>query len=154
MGEVFDINKPLMLHDGTPVRLHPNWPQPDDCGWYGVQHEDGTALNFFVFDKMGQHYDNSCPPLRNRPEDVCDNEEFASGEELEFEIEQLRAWKAAAIERHPDLAPVDPYLKRAREILVTVVDQSDATDIMRGDWDDEYSIKSIIRALKEGMGDE
>jgi len=148
----FDINKPLMLHDGTPVKLREGKPRLGS--WYNIEYENGGVPDFNVFTERGLHFDDQCPPLRNRPEEMLYDNEFVSGEELELQVEQLRAWKAAAVAKYPDLAPVDPYLKRAREILATVVDQSDGDDIINGDWDGEYSILGVIRALKEGMGDE
>jgi len=62
----------------------------------------------------------------------------------------LEAQWADAIAKYPDLAPVDPYLKRAREILADECGL-EVYSVEAGDWDETSHTRAIIRALKEGM---
>lgn len=70
---------------------------------------------------------------------------------LQAEIEALEQWKADAIAKHPDLAPIDPDLLRAREIAAAAMgDEAAAGDIMRG-WDDHTPlVQAVLTAIKAG----
>jgi len=151
MDEPFDINKPLMLHDGRPVRLREDRPRLGQ--WYQITYEDGSVPDYNVFTESGHHFDDHCPPLRNRPDvDVFGGSLIDISAAALEELEDLRAWKAAAIEKHQDLAPVDPYLKRARALI-----NSEAMKTGEYYYDEQADglvIRAIIRALKEGMAND
>ena len=67
----------------------------------------------------------------------------------------LEQWKADAIARYPDLAPVDPLLVKAREIAVSGgwMDRPDvgitAATITNGDFDSHPIMQAIYATLQE-----
>lgn len=85
------------------------------------------------------------------PERPADNVDLSI---LRAEIEALRQWKADAIAKHPDLAPVDPLLLKAREVLAVVLraskDENNADLANEGYWDNSLTIKSLLEVLREG----
>jgi hypothetical protein len=68
--------------------------------------------------------------------------------ELEAEIDALEQWKADAIARHPDLAPVDPLMVKAREIALSGgwVDAF-ADEIIVGHFDSHPIVQAIYTTL-------
>jgi hypothetical protein len=74
---------------------------------------------------------------------------------MEAEIDALEQWKADAIARYPDLAPVDPLLVKAREIAVSGgwMDRPDvgitAATITNGDFDSHPIMQAIYATLQE-----
>ncbi len=57
---------------------------------------------------------------------------------------------ASLIEKYEPDTLIDPYLKRARELLKGEFPDR-ASDIEQGDWDRWLATLAVIRALKEGM---
>lgn len=74
-------------------------------------------------------------------------------EELNQKIEELEQWKAAAIDRFPDLA-VPPLMVRARKIAADEVraggDTLLANQIMSGLKDSTLMVRVALKALEEG----
>jgi predicted transcriptional regulator len=70
--------------------------------------------------------------------------------EMARAIEALERWKADAIAKHRDLAPVDPDLLRAREIAAAAMGDEAACDIRGGDADHSPLVQAVLTALKAG----
>lgn len=70
--------------------------------------------------------------------------------EMQAEIEALEQWRADAIAKHPDLAPVDPDLLRAREIAAAAMGDEAIADIRGGDADHSPLVQAVLTAIKAG----
>lgn len=74
---------------------------------------------------------------------------------LEVEVVELRQWKADAISKHPDLAPVDRLLLRARELAAESLRNSGmdavADNTADGANDDGILVQALLKALQEGQ---
>lgn len=62
------------------------------------------------------------------------------------ELEELRAFKAMALQRYPDLA-VDPIVLEARKIAAAQFDNGRRAEILSGDKDNSPIIKALVEAL-------
>lgn len=70
---------------------------------------------------------------------------------LQAEIETLKQWQADAIAKHPDLAPIDPDLLRAREIAAAALGDGPSADLIRGGGcDDIPLVQAVLTAVKAG----
>lgn len=75
----------------------------------------------------------------------------ANIDELRKQVEQLEHWKAAAIERFPDLA-VDPLVLAARKLVAKRVGETDrrlAGEILAGQKDGILPVQIAIEALSQ-----
>lgn len=70
--------------------------------------------------------------------------------ELQAEVDALEQWKADAIAKHPDLAPVDPDLLRAREIAAAAMGDTAAGDIRGGEADHSPLVQAVLMAIRAG----
>lgn len=74
---------------------------------------------------------------------------------LEVEVVELRQWKADAIVKHPDLAPVDPLLLKARELAAEALRENgadlSATNALAGELDNATLVKAVLKALSGGL---
>ena len=68
---------------------------------------------------------------------------------LQAELDELRAWKADAIARYPDLG-VDPIVLEAREIVAGLVDEKLAADVRSGRKDGCPIMLATIQGLSRG----
>jgi len=111
--------------------------------WVGYwQHRRGDPANDIIGYKRG--VERASEPDTNS---MVDLNQIINN--LKVEITSLEYRWADAIAKYPDLAPVDPYLKRAREILADECGL-EAYSVDAGDWDETSYTRAIIRALKEG----
>ena len=81
------------------------------------------------------------PPRPNGSEDA-----------LRRQCEELEQWKADAIAKHPDLAPVDPILLKARELAAETLRaggfDTDADDTLNGRQDSSLLVGALVKALQ------
>lgn len=71
--------------------------------------------------------------------------------QLTRQVEELEAWKAAAITAHPDLVPVDPLLLRAREIVAAHFKAEHpevSENVLSGKWDNSDTVTVALAGLK------
>ena len=71
--------------------------------------------------------------------------------QLTRQVEELEAWKAAAITAHPDLVPVDPLLLRAREIVAAHFKAEHpevSENVLSGKWDNTDTVTVALAGLK------
>ena len=80
------------------------------------------------------------------------NAQQAQIDDLHADVAELEAWKADAIAQHPDLAPVDPILLKARKIVGRHLHNngltSDAQDVLWGHSDDHMAVCAVLDALR------
>lgn len=81
---------------------------------------------------------------------------LAENDALSAQIAQLKAWKANAIEKHPDLGETDPLLLKAREIVAGVVVKRGGTQemldrLLGGQMDDVPSMQAALLALQSAQ---
>lgn len=72
---------------------------------------------------------------------------------LSAQIAELQAWKATAIEKHPDLAETDPLLLKAREIVAGVhrdrgAPQETLDRLLGGQMDEGPTVQAALLALQ------
>ena len=118
------------------------------------RQRDGRWFHYFVPEAVQDEGSDD-----ERPESPCEIEfdfdvapptDAIDVAALQSEIETLKQWQADAIAKHPDLAPVDPDLLRAREIAAAAVSDGRADDILRG-WDDDTPlVQAVLTAIKAG----
>lgn len=65
------------------------------------------------------------------------------------ELQELRAWKAAAIERYPDLA-VEPVVLEARRIAAQFLEGPAKADVLAGKKDECPIMRATVEALERG----
>ena len=67
-------------------------------------------------------------------------------------VKDLTAWKAAAIAKHPDLAPADPLLLKAREIAAQISTNNRnhvmASRVLEGAYDNTDVVQAALAALR------
>lgn len=112
---MIDWNAPIYDMEGNQLKFaNTYWRVPDDDGDYRLSRVDGGKFDdkisgdahneYITVTGDGRHYDNGVLLVRNRAEPAND------------EIAELRAWRDAAILKHPDLAPVDPDEQAVQKI--------------------------------------
>jgi hypothetical protein len=133
------------------------YPDPD---WI-VEHN----VNDSFYHNDGRPYREG-PAIRNAPErtpwsraaEVQQSELAAMfnavAQPIDPELAELRAFRDAAIEKHPDLAPVDPDLLEAREIVAAARLRkqlhTQAANIRKGEHDTLPSVKMALAGIKRG----
>ena len=67
-------------------------------------------------------------------------------------VSELAKWKADAIAKHPDLAPVDPLLLKAREIVAQISTNNRnhvmASRVLEGAYDNTDVVQAALAALR------
>lgn len=67
-------------------------------------------------------------------------------------VKDLTAWKADAIAKHPDLAPVDPLMLKAREIAAQISTNNRnhvmASRVLEGAYDNTDVVQAALAALR------
>lgn len=73
--------------------------------------------------------------------------------DLTAQVQTLEAWRDMALGKYPDLAPVDPLLRKAREIAATIAGDRGAGsalihDILTGQKDGSGAVQVALAALR------
>jgi hypothetical protein len=109
-------------------------------GTLSHMHDDGLLSR----QKKGAHFHYFIP------------EEQDALAKMHAQIAELQAWKATAIEKHPDLAKTDPLLLKAREIVAEVQrgkvqDPATITRLLAGEYDHGAAVQATLLALKSAQ---
>lgn len=120
------------------------------------RQRDGRWFHYFVPEAVqdeGRDDDRPESPCEIEFEfdfDVAPPTDAVDVAALQAEIETLKQWQADAIAKHPDLAPVDPDLLRAREIAAAAMGDTAAGDIRGGEADHSPLVQAVLMAIRAG----
>lgn len=123
-----------------------------------ARHRDGNEFRYVLPEPFKAHKPRKAPALPDLFITADTSKLFEAEAQLELlaaRIAELEAWKADAIAKHSDLAPVDPVLAKARLIASGIVRnlpgsgvQERADQIEEGLFDDNAVVRAALAALR------